>query len=43
MMDNCVGVQELVSNVDKLETLFLISIKHNKKKQGKWLSVYKLR
>jgi hypothetical protein len=43
MMDNCVGVQDLVSNVDKLETLILMSIKHNIKEQGKWLTVYKLR
>jgi hypothetical protein len=39
MMDNCVGVQELVSDVDKLETLILISIKRNIKEQGKWFSI----
>ena len=43
MMDNCVGVQELVSNVDKLETLILISIKQNIMEQGKWLTFYKVR
>jgi hypothetical protein len=43
MMDNSFGVQELVSDVDKLETLILISIKRNIKEQGKWMSVYKVR
>jgi len=43
MMDNCVGVQELVSNVDKTETLILISFTHHIKEQGKWLTVYELR
>jgi len=35
MMDNCVGVQVLVRIVDRLETLILISIKHNIKEQRK--------
>jgi hypothetical protein len=39
-VDNCVGVHELVSNIDKLETHILISIKYNIKEQGKWLTVY---
>jgi len=43
MIDNCVGVQKLVSNVDKLEILILLSINRNIKEQGKWLSVYKVR
>jgi len=43
MMDTCVCVQELVSNIDKTETLILISIKHNMKEEENCLTVYKVR